>query len=242
MEVLPSAPSTNALLAQRAREGAPGGLVLVTEHQTGGRGRLDRTWQTPAGSALTFSVLLRPQVPPGRWPWLPLLTGLAVRGGLADCGVAAGLKWPNDVLVGGRKIAGILAERVESDHGPAAILGMGINVEMSAEELPVPTATSLRVEGNDTDREELLVAIVDRLNDLLPLLPEPADPLRRQYQEACVTLGLTVRAELPAGRELTGVATGVDESGRLLVDPGTGAVPIAAGDVVHLRNGGVTTA
>lgn len=216
--------------------------MLVTDHQTGGRGRLDRSWQTPAGSALTFSVLLRLQVPPGRWPWLPLLAGLAVRGGLADCGLAAGLKWPNDVLVEGRKIAGILAERVESEHGPAAILGMGINVEMSAEELPVPTATSLRVEGNDTDRAELLVAIVDRLDDLLPLLPDPPDPLRRQYLEACVTLGLTVRAELPAGRELTGVAAGVDDSGRLLVDPGTGAVAIAAGDVVHLRNGGVTTA
>ena len=140
VEVLPHTPSTNAVLAERAREGAPEGLVVATEHQTAGRGRLDRTWETPAGSALTFSTLLRPEVPPATWPWLPLLTGYAVAKALAGAGFGAVLKWPNDVLIGDRKVAGILVERVETPGGPAAVVGIGLNVLLAAEELPVPTA------------------------------------------------------------------------------------------------------
>ena len=117
--------------------------MVVAEHQTAGRGRLDRSWETPPRAALTFSVLLRPSVGPEQWPWLPLLTGYAVGTALRDAGFDAGVKWPNDVLIGDLKVAGILVERVDTPTGPAAVLGVGLNVSTTAEELPVPTATSL---------------------------------------------------------------------------------------------------
>jgi len=137
IEVEQATPSTNAAVAARARDGEEPGLVLVTEHQTAGRGRLDRVWETPARSSLTFSVLLRPDVPPTSWSWLPLLTGYAVQAALADRLPDIALKWPNDVLVdggdtgAGRKVAGILVERIDTDHGPMAVVGVGINVDQS---------------------------------------------------------------------------------------------------------------
>ena len=128
VEILSEAPSTNAALAERARAGALEGAVVVAEHQTAGRGRLDRTWETPARSALTFSVLLRPNLSASSWPWIPLLVGYAVQAALADRLPAIALKWPNDVLVEERKLGGILVERVDTPTGPAAVVGIGINV------------------------------------------------------------------------------------------------------------------
>lgn len=238
VEVLPATPSTNAVVAERARAGAADGLVVATDHQTVGRGRLDRVWETPAGTALTFSVLLRPDIPGGRWPWLPLLTGVAVVGGLRQVGVQAVLKWPNDVLIGDRKLAGILVERVEAPagvpSGPAAVLGVGLNVAMSAAELPVQTATSLAVEGHDVEREVLLAAILASLRSARGLLGDPAG-LRAAYLDLCVTVGQQVRAELPGGGRLLGEAVGVDGVGRLVVRGEAGEQAVAAGDVVHVR-------
>lgn len=133
--------STNADLLARARAGAPQGIVLVAEAQTAGRGRMGRRWTSPPRSALTFSVLLRPAgVPPGLLGWLPLLAGVAVAAAVAEtAGVDARLKWPNDVLAGDDKLAGILAE----SWGEAVVVGAGINVCQRHDELPVPTATSL---------------------------------------------------------------------------------------------------
>jgi BirA family biotin operon repressor/biotin-[acetyl-CoA-carboxylase] ligase len=134
--------STNADLLARARSGADEGLVLVAEAQTSGRGRMGRRWISPPRRALTFSVLLRPAVPAGLLGWTPLLAGVAVASALQQtAGVDARLKWPNDVLVDGAKIAGILAER----WGNAVVIGTGINVLQQRGELPVPTATSLLV-------------------------------------------------------------------------------------------------
>ena len=111
VEVVAEAGSTNALVSERAQRGAPEGLVILAEHQTAGRGRLDRSWETPPGSGLTFSVLLRPDLPRARWGWLPLWGGLAVADALRErCGLDAVLKWPNDVLVGESKVCGLLAE------------------------------------------------------------------------------------------------------------------------------------
>ncbi len=144
VEVVAETGSTNADLAELARRGEPAGLVLVTDHQVAGRGRLGRTWTAPAGTSVALSVLLRPQRDPAAWTWLPLLAGLAVAEGLrAIADVPAVLKWPNDVLVDDAKICGILAERVDSPIGPACVLGLGVNVHLTAEQLPVPTATSL---------------------------------------------------------------------------------------------------
>ncbi len=116
MEVVDEAPSTNALVVDRARRGEGHGLVVVAEHQTAGRGRLDRTWTTPARAALTLSLLVTPdEVPVARWPWLPLLTGLAVVEGVRRAGgPEVTLKWPNDVLLDGLKVGGILVERVRA--------------------------------------------------------------------------------------------------------------------------------
>ena len=134
--------STNADLLAKARSGAGEGLVLVAEAQTSGRGRMGRRWISPPRRALTFSVLLRPAVPAGLLGWAPLLAGVAVASALErTAGVDARLKWPNDVLVDGAKIAGILAER----WGNAVVIGTGINVLQQRGELPVPTATSLLV-------------------------------------------------------------------------------------------------
>jgi BirA family biotin operon repressor/biotin-[acetyl-CoA-carboxylase] ligase len=166
VEVVDSLGSTNAEVARRAVEGAPDGLVVVADHQTGGRGRLDRTWESPAGTSVTFSILLRPESPTRSWPWLPLLTGYAVDKALRASGLEAGVKWPNDVLVGDKKVAGILVERVETPDGPAAVVGVGINVSLTADELPVPTATSLELElGRPVDRTDVLVECLNAIRE-----------------------------------------------------------------------------
>jgi BirA family transcriptional regulator, biotin operon repressor / biotin---[acetyl-CoA-carboxylase] ligase len=241
VEVYDETPSTNALVADRARAGAGAGLVVVTEHQTAGRGRLDRAWQTPPRSALTFSVLLRPDVPPARWPWLPLVVGLAVTDALRELGYPAGMKWPNDVLLtlpeGERKVCGILVERVDTPTGPAAVVGIGLNSSMSAAELPLPTATSLAVAGGaEPDRTQVLVALLVALAATYDTwLADPAS-IAAAYPAASVTLGRRVRAELPGGGVLEGTAVRIDELGRVVVAGPTGESAVGAGDVVHLRS------
>jgi len=239
VEVTEASPSTNAELSARARAGEPAGLVLVTEHQTAGRGRLDRVWVTPPRAALTFSVLVRPAaVPVAQWPWLPLLTGLAVVEAVRDVvGVPATLKWPNDVLVGDLKVAGILVERVETPPGAAAVVGVGLNVSSTREELPVDTATSLRLAGaGPVDRSGLLVAVLTRFSHWYDAWSAARGAgVRPSYREACSTLGREVRVELPDGGPLHGRAVDVDDDGRLLVDDGRTVRALGAGDVVHVR-------
>lgn len=240
VEVLDETTSTNAVAGERARAGAPEGAVVVAEHQTAGRGRLDRTWQTPPRSALTFSVVLRPTVPAGEWPWLPLLTGHVVARSLRGAGYAAGVKWPNDVLIGDRKVAGILVERVETPTGPAAVVGIGLNVSLTAEELPVPTATSLAIEsGTEPDRTGVLVLLLEALVEAYTAWqaggPEARDHLASSYAAACVTVGRDVTVALPGGDQLLGRATGVDRQGRLVVTGPEGQTAVGAGDVVHVR-------
>ncbi|QNN54830.1 biotin--[acetyl-CoA-carboxylase] ligase [Nocardioides mesophilus] len=243
VEVVAESPSTNAEVAARARAGEPEGLVLVAEHQTAGRGRLDRTWVTPARSALTCSVLLAPaEVPAARWPWLPLLTGLAVVEAVRrTTGLEAALKWPNDVLVGDAKVAGILVERVERDAGgAAAVVGVGLNVSLRSAELPVPTATSLATAlGAEVDRTRLLVHLLDTLGEQYDAwrrsAGDAADGLRPAYLSACDTVGRRVRVDLPTGERLEGRAAGVDADGRLQVTTAAGPRVLGAGDVVHVR-------
>jgi BirA family biotin operon repressor/biotin-[acetyl-CoA-carboxylase] ligase len=240
VEIVEEAGSTNALVAERARQGADAGLVIVAEHQTAGRGRLDRSWEVPPRAALTFSVLVRPTVEPAAWPWLPLLTGYAVHAALADRADGIGLKWPNDLLVdspkGPLKLGGILVERVETPTGPAAVLGIGINVHQTQAELPIPDAISLEqlVEGTP-DRTELLGGILGSIEALMPLL-EDTESLRRAYAGECLTLGKQVRVEVPAGEPVVGTAIDLDAGGRLVVQTATGDVPVGAGDVIHVRS------
>jgi BirA family transcriptional regulator, biotin operon repressor / biotin---[acetyl-CoA-carboxylase] ligase len=251
VKVVEQTGSTNADLLAEARSGARDGLVLVAEAQTAGRGRLGRRWVSPPRGTLTFSVLLRPAgVPAGLLGWLPLLAGVAVASALVKtAGVDARLKWPNDVLAGGSKLAGILAER----WGEAIVLGIGINVFQRRHELPVPTATSLLLaapqaaaaaagaDGPDV-REQLLTCVLDELARWYRAWldqPRPGDAgdcgLRAEYLRRSDTVGAEVTVMLPGGQHLTGTATGVDRAGRLEVRTTAGLVPVSAGDVVHLR-------
>jgi BirA family transcriptional regulator, biotin operon repressor / biotin---[acetyl-CoA-carboxylase] ligase len=260
IDVVASTGSTNAdLLARATREPeAREGQVLIAEEQTAGRGRLGRTWTSMPGAALTFSVLLRPvTVPSARRGWLPLMAGVAVAsavrsvtegGGGAGAGggraVGAALKWPNDVLVGERKLAGILAE--QSPDGSAVVIGMGLNVATPAHALPAfPAglpATSLLVEGASVSREALLLEILRQLERWYGAFRADPDPARTglldAYRPLCGTLGRMVRVELPVGRVVTGVARDVDPDGRLLVQEtaATAVTPVSAGDVIHVRS------
>jgi len=237
--------STNADLAAAAREGAPQGLVLVAEEQTAGRGRLGRSWSAPARSGLTFSVLLRPgDAVSERWGWLPLLAGLAVVDAVRLVAeVEARVKWPNDVLVGDRKLAGVLAEvvgsRADPGVGAAVVVGIGLNVTVRRDELPLPSATSLRIEeAATTDRDTVLRAVLRDLARRYAGWQEAstAAAVRADYRAACATIGQAVRVELPGGGALEGTAVGVDDAGRLTVREGAGGlVSVAAGDVVHVR-------
>lgn len=239
LRVMDATSSTNDAVSAAARAGAPEGLVVVAESQTAGRGRLERTWNAPPRAGLTFSVLLRPSFPSARWGWLPLVEGLAVAGPVAELtGLDVRLKWPNDALVGDRKLGGILTEVV----GPAVVVGVGLNVSQRRDELPVPSATSLAVEGAKTvDRDPLLRAVLRetalRYADLVRAAGDAsAAGLRGAYRDACDTLGRRVRVDLPGGRTVEGTAVDVDVDGRLVVDDGSGARrAVAAGDVVHVR-------
>ncbi len=192
--------------------------------------------------ALTFSLLVAPgDVPLARWPWLPLLTGLAVVDAVRDvAGVAANLKWPNDVMVGEGKLAGILVELVEHPAGAAAVVGVGLNVSATRDELPVETATSLGSRGCRGRRPHERCS--GRCSPRSP--PGTTDGsvrggegLRAPYREACSTLGRQVRADLPGGDTVTGTAVDVDDEGRLHVDDGSGVHVLGAGDVIHVRPG-----
>ncbi|MBK6871732.1 MAG: biotin--[acetyl-CoA-carboxylase] ligase [Kineosporiaceae bacterium] len=259
IEVVAETGSTNADLARRAAAGEAEGLVLVADQQNAGRGRLARAWTTPPRAAIAVSVLVRPDgVPPERLGWLPLLGGLAVVDAVRNrCGLPARLKWPNDVLVpidglpqaaasgaAERKLCGVLAEVVPSSIpgiGPAVILGAGINVTQTADELPVPTATSLRLAGSAvTDRDTVLRAYLRALAVRYRAFVEAAGDPRRSgigaaYREACSTLGREVEVHLPGRDVVHGTAREVDDDGRLVVATGAGELPFAAGDVVHLR-------
>ncbi|MFK0254331.1 biotin--[acetyl-CoA-carboxylase] ligase [Streptomyces sp. NPDC090445] len=245
VEVVPTTGSTNTDLAARAAQ-LPEGAVLVAEEQTAGRGRLDRSWVAPARSGLFFSVLLKPgeAVPQERWGWLTLLAGVATAAGLSRAaGVDTALKWPNDLLVtvegAERKAAGILAERVAD----GIVIGIGLNVSLTEDELPVPEAGSLLLaKAAVTDREPLLKAVLRSLEEWYGNWRAAAgDPAASGLQEAyaaqCATLGRHVRADLPGGRSLTGTAEAVDAEGRLVVRTEDGAhEAVGAGDVVHLRS------
>lgn len=233
--------STNADLADLARAGAAEGLVLVAESQTGGRGRLGRTWTAPPRSGVTVSVLLRPPVPAVSWPWLPLLTGLAVAEAVRRVGdLPAELKWPNDVLVNDRKLAGVLLERVETTSGPAAIVGVGINVSLRDDERPVPEATSLALEGVAApDRTVVLREVLRVLEQLYAAWVagggDAGSGLAESYARRCSTVGRQVRIDVPTGSAVVGMAVRVDDDGRLVVATSAGEVAVGAGDVVHVR-------
>jgi BirA family biotin operon repressor/biotin-[acetyl-CoA-carboxylase] ligase len=236
VRLLPSAGSTNAVASEHP---VPGTIVLA-DHQTAGRGRLDRQWETPPGSALTFSAVVDPRLADQDWPLLPLATALAVAEGVRrSTGLEPALKWPNDLLLAlpeGRsgKVAGILLERVpnpEDIDRPLAVIGVGVNVGMTREQLPVPTATSLAIAGVAADRTAVFGEVARALATTLAELADDPHVLLARYRAACSTVGQDVEVHLPDGAVLAGRAEDVDAHGRLIV----AGHPVGAGDVVHVR-------
>jgi len=231
--------STNTYVRDRARGGVPAGLVAVADHQTAGRGRLDRRWESPPGANLLASVLLRPGCGAED---VHLCAGAVALAGADACrevaGVDPSLKWPNDLLLDGAKLAGVLAEaEFTGPNLSAVVVGIGINVAW-----PGPAeagGTCLDDAGRTAepvDRRLLLDCVLAALKPRCELLEEAhgrrdlADEVRRR----CATLGQRVRVIL-AGEELTGRADAIDDAGRLVVQTASGLRPVSAGDVVHLR-------
>ena len=228
--------STNRYLLDEAISGAPDGLVAVADVQTAGRGRLGRRWEAPPGASLLVSVLLRPSLPSSRLHLATVAAGVAAaRAVLRLAAIPAGLKWPNDLVVHDRKLAGVLAETLP---GPALVVGMGLNVhwESFPPEL-VETATACNLESETAiTRPDLLVAWLRELDGQLCSLTEDAGAaLRDAYLALSATVGRRVRVEL-AERFFEAVATDIDADGHLIVlrDDGT-TETIAAGDVATLR-------
>ena len=234
--------STNTYVRREARHGAPEGLVAVADHQTAGRGRLDRRWESPPGANLLTSVLLRPACASGDLHLCSGAVALAAADACRDVArVEPDLKWPNDLLVGEAKVAGVLAE-AEFD-GPrlaAVVVGIGINVAWPGP--PEAGGTCLDDAGGEAqpvDKAVLLERMLEGLSARRLLLDDEdgrrglADEVRRR----CATLGRRVRVTLPDG-ELTGVAEAIDDDGRLVVEAASGPRAVSAGDVVHLRPDG----
>ena len=239
LDVVAETGSTNADLLARAEAGAAiDGAVLLAEYQHAGRGRHGRQWSAPPRTQLSLSAgVSGAAVPHSGWGWLTLATGVAVADALAEVGVEAGLKWPNDVLVDGGKLAGILAEVAAPTQ--VIVVGLGLNVELTADQAPDPVATSLLMLGSSTtDRNTLARGILRELArriDAWRTAGGADSALIADYQRYSLTLNSRVRASMPGDREVVGVARSVDETGRLCVDTGAQTVAISAGDITHLR-------
>jgi BirA family biotin operon repressor/biotin-[acetyl-CoA-carboxylase] ligase len=259
LTVVESTGSTNADLLRGAAEDPrawPDLSVLAAEYQSAARGRLERRWEAPARSSVSVSIVLRPVSAEGRplptqsYSWLSLLGALALREALLEtAAIPAELKWPNDVLVRGRKIAGILAQLgpLGGSAAPPVVLGAGLNVTLTEPELPVPTATSVLLEDPATvDRTLLLKSYLSRFATLYrSFCNAEGDPaagmaggpsLHKRVEAVLTTLGKQVRAQLPGDHEIIGHASRLDDYGALMVvDSAAHEHVVTAGDVVHLR-------
>ena len=227
--------STNSELIERASTGAGPGLVAIADYQTAGRGRFDRRWESPPGKSLLFSVLLRPSEPelpaPRRHLAVAAVSLALVDGAKAVSGAEVQLKWPNDLVVGDLKLAGVLAESASNGW---LVVGAGVNVDWAPDGLPVTYLSAAC--GRPVDRGELLVETLLALDRLYGHW----DLVSRRYRTACATVGRDVTVQLAdTAPPLRGRAVAVDEQGRLVVRAGDGSqVTVAAGDVTHVRPSG----
>ena len=234
---LPETGSTNAEARQLAEKGAPDGTLVVADHQTAGRGRLDRRWEAPPGSSLLLSLIFRPRLAPHQVQRLTMLGGLAAADAVeAETGLRMGLKWPNDLMIGGAKTGGILAEvELSGDLIRYALVGVGVNVNLDPEQLPGPLltrATSLSHElGRPVARLALLWAFLEAIETRYLTLGDSQPGLQAEWAERLVTLGQRVTIST-GGAVWQGFAEGVDGDGALLVRRAGGELErVMAGDV-----------
>jgi len=204
--------------------------ILASEYQTRGRGRLDRTFEAAPNSALTFSIYIEPKADIEEWSFLTLLAGLSVHEALhsLDPQTVVGIKWPNDLLIGEKKFVGMIAQATKK----GVVLGIGINVGMSAAELPVESATSLALEEfSQLDRNVILAAIINHFEINLEMW-ENDQSFLSEYKSASVTIGSDVEVTIPGGAVIRSKAIGISDTGALLLENGS---EVTVGDVVHLR-------
>lgn len=240
LDVVEETGSTNADLLARAAAGEDiDGAVLLAEHQTAGRGRHGRHWSAPARSQLSLSVgVAADTVPTEGWGWLTLATGVAVADAIAELsGPPVGLKWPNDILAGDGKLAGILAEVAAPKQ--VIVVGLGLNVSMTPEEAPDPAAVSLAMLGASVvDRNIWADKVLRHLAARFAAWRAAGggdEALASDYRRHSCTLGVPVRADIPGGRRVEGVAEAIDDTGRLIIKTEDGSVTVSAGDVTRLR-------
>ena len=204
--------------------------ILASEFQSSGRGRLDRTFEAAPHSALTFSIYIEPKVEKEEWSFLTLLAGLSVHEALhaLDPQIEIGIKWPNDLLIGDKKFVGMIAQA----SAKGVVLGIGINVGMSQEELPVETATSLAITGfAELDRNVILASIINHF-EINCEMWENDKSFLAEYRTACATIGKDVEVTLPGGKTIRSRAVDISYTGALLLEDGS---EVTVGDVVHLR-------
>lgn len=208
---------------------AKSGEVIAAEFQSNGRGRLDRTFEAPPQSALLFSFYIAPKRAVSDWGFISFLAALAMREVITDqLAEKVNLKWPNDILIGDKKVAGLLAQQI----GEGVIVGIGLNVAMSTDELPVPTATSLLLaDSNLLDRNLILSAFLNHFENLFKEWDSGGDFLEK-YRQVCSTLGRQVRVEVLGRDSIEGEAVSITAQGVLILKDGT---EVNVGDVVHLR-------
>ena len=230
--------STNSVALEEAAAGEPEGLVVVAGHQVLGRGRLGRRWVAPPGSALLMSVMLRPRSASPHLAVTALGCAAAAACG-AVSGFEPGLKWPNDLTGGGRKVGGILAEATATAGNiTALVVGLGLNLRAVTRppELEAVAVSLEELSGRLVGRDELLAAVLDELEvRYANLEADGPAALLEEYRTRCVTIGMQVRVEQPGG-EIEGLAVGVGEDGALELEvEGGGRVRVEIGDVIHLR-------
>ena len=220
----------NDLLQLVESKNALDGQVIATEFQSNGRGRLDRTFQAPAQSALLFSFYIKPRNQRSEWGFIPLIAGLSLVRAITtiDTAMNVSLKWPNDLIINEKKCAGIIAQTTNE----GIVIGIGLNVSMTPNELPVSTATSLAIEGSTiTDRNLLLSHLLNTFAELFEAWEEGSE-LLDEYASASSTIGKKVRIELPNGENLEATVARISHTGELVLDDGR---HVSAGDVIHLR-------
>lgn len=228
---LPQATSTNDAAKKWAKEGAPDGAVVIADHQTAGRGRLGRSWHSPPGVNLYLSRIYR-----DRFDLLPLLGALATREAVQSFlppDLNAAIKWPNDILVGEYKIAGILCELFDE----AAVIGIGINVNVTEfpKDLRRPASSLRLLSGSEQDRDAVLTTVLDRLDYWESNPGEVIDV----FTDHCITLGRQVKVSVPGREILTGIAERLNETGALIIEDESGEIHcIEAGDVDMLDSDG----
>ncbi|MFQ5579803.1 MAG: biotin--[acetyl-CoA-carboxylase] ligase [Nitrospiria bacterium] len=234
--------STNRVALEMASDGMPGGLLILSDSQRKGKGRLDRQWFSPAGANLYFSMLLRPYLPVREFPLFSMAASLALRDGIQRvAGIISEIKWPNDILIEEKKLAGILLEsKTSGGETTPLVIGIGVNVNVDPEGFPrtlKKTATSLKaVLGHAVDRTDLLNVILEALSEQISLLHEgKKDLLIQRIQKECATLGKKVRVNT-IRQEFEGLAEEIDGDGALLIRMGDGRLRrILIGDITHLR-------